>query len=127
MELRPTSTIRATSSTSCPCRTGTWKSTCSERAVTTVRRAYRVAAMKAALSIQANARPPNNVPRWLASSGNTISHRRASHGAPASSERIVESHRTADADLIRGHATFEEVGELLHVLQIHEREWILRA
>ena len=42
-------------------------------------------------------------------------------------KRFAETHFTRDRDLIRGHATLEEVGELLHVLKIHERKRILRA
>src|ERR1700754_3528644 len=88
--------------------------------------------MKAALSIHASACPPNKVPRWLVWSGNTISSSRASVGAAAGSgkcgsEGMIEADLALHADLVRRHAALEEIGQLLHVLQIHERERIARA
>jgi two-component system LytT family response regulator len=43
------------------------------------------------------------------------------------SERHVERHFALHADLIRGDAALEEVGDFLHILQIHEVERILRT
>ena len=40
------------------------------------------------------------------------------------SESFVKADIAGDRDLICRDAAFEEVGEFLHVLQIHEREWI---
>ena len=62
MEVRPTSLSRATSSTMAPRGTGRLKSTASACTVTTFLRAWRVAATKAAWSIQAKTVPPNRVP-----------------------------------------------------------------
>src|SRR6187431_935792 len=42
------------------------------------------------------------------------------------SERLVEGDLALHADLVGRHATFEEVGEFLHVLQVHERERVAR-
>src|SRR5688572_33405992 len=43
------------------------------------------------------------------------------------SERRVEGHLAAHTYLVRGHAPLEEIRDLLHVLQIHERERISRS
>src|ERR1700737_3350618 len=44
---------------------------------------------------------------------------------PPFSERCIEDDLPAYADLVSGHASFEEVGDFLNVLQIHERERVL--
>lgn len=38
------------------------------------------------------------------------------------SEVVVEGDLAGDADLVSGHAPLEEVGQLLDVLQVHERQ-----
>jgi len=43
------------------------------------------------------------------------------------SEVVVEAHRAAHPDLVGGDAALEEVGQLLHVLQLHEGERVGRA
>src|SRR3546814_2918865 len=44
------------------------------------------------------------------------------HGNREASERVVEADLALHADLVRRYAPLEEVGQLLHVLQLHERE-----
>ena len=43
------------------------------------------------------------------------------------SKLLAEGDLAVDADLIRRGAPFEKIGQLLHVLQIHERKRISRA
>ena len=52
--------------------------------------------------------------------------RRASN-SQNSLKRLVETHLAGDGDLIGRDAALEEVRQFLHVLQVHERERILRA
>src|SRR3546814_18259936 len=49
------------------------------------------------------------------------------HGNRKASERVVEADLALHADLVRRYAPLEEVGQLLHVLQLHERERVARV
>src|SRR3546814_931924 len=49
------------------------------------------------------------------------------HRDREASERVVEADLALHADLVRRYAPLEEVGQLLHVLQLHERERVARV
>src|SRR3546814_9306759 len=49
------------------------------------------------------------------------------HRDRQASERVVEADLALHADLVRRYAPLEEVGQLLHVLQLHERERVARV
>ena len=40
---------------------------------------------------------------------------------------MIETHLALHRNLIRGYAALEEIRQLLHVLQLHEGEWIFRT
>src|SRR5262249_4302251 len=65
--------------------------------------------------------------RW--STRTTWSSRRSTRSScrpgDSSSERLVEGHLAADRDLVGRDPALEEVGELLHVLKVHEAEGVL--
>ena len=90
-------------------------------------RAVPSAGLRAAAVPVALAHVPSDGLGKVRRPGTNAMRRRRKRRRGRRSERGVEHHVTGHADLVGGDAALEEVGDLLHVLQVHEGERVAPA